>query len=184
MRGVVRLLIVALAAGGVMGGGAAWAQSSALKAFFGTYAGASLMPSVEMLPRDLRVSIMPAKADGFIIQWQTLLFKYGEPQRRNSQLLEFRPTENDPSLYEAVESDGSGGGKPPKSPLDGGTFAWAYVQGKLMSIHILSIVERGGYVLQTYDRTLNRAGMSLAFTRVRNGTVEQRLRAELNRIEG
>lgn len=175
MTGALRLLVFALVVSGVVGGGAAGAETSALKPFFGTYVGASLMPSVEMLPRDLRVSIAPAKADGFTIEWQTALFKYGEAQRRKSQLLEFRPTTNDPSLYQAV---------PPENPLDGQPFAWAYVRGRVMNIHTLTLIENGGYVLQSYERTLTRPGMSLSFTRVRNGTVEQRLRGELNRIDG
>lgn len=181
MTGMLRFLMIALVAGGIVGGGAARADSSVLKPFFGTYVGASLMPSVEMLPRDLRVSITPAKADGFVIQWQTTLFKFGESQRRKSQVLAFRPTKNDPSLYQAVRSDGA---EASDSPLDGGPLAWAFVQGKVMSIHILTIVEKGGYELQSYERTLTRGGMKLSFARVRNGTVEQRLLAELNRIDG
>ncbi len=171
-------------------------NSSSLKPFFGTYAGTSLMPSAEMLPRDLRVSIKPAAADGFTIEWQSTLFKYREAQRRKSQFVEFRPTTNDPSLYQAVPREGTGDGPgeatgdatgemgPSATPLDGGPLAWAYVQGKTMSIHVLTIVENGGYVLQSYDRTLTRDGMNLYFARVRNGTVEQRLRGEFTRIDG
>lgn len=171
MKSALRLLMFALAVGGVVGGGAAWADSSLVKPFFGTYVGASLMPSVEMLPRDLRVSIRPAKADGFVIEWQTTLFKYGESQRRKSQLLEFRPTNNGPPMYEAA-------------PSDSGSFAWAHVQGKVMRIHILTFLEDGGYVLQSYERTLTSRGMSLSFARIRDGAVEQRLAGELERIDG
>ncbi len=181
MTRALRLLMFALAVSGVVGGGTAWADSPSLKPFFGTYVGASLMPSVEMLPRDLRVSIAPAKADGFVIEWQTTLFKFGESQRRKSQRLEFRPTKSDPSLYQAVPPDGTAG---MELSENGEPFAWAYVQGKVMSIHTLTIIENGGYVLQSYERTLTRGGMKLSFVRVRNGTVDQRLSGELERIDG
>ena len=181
MTGALRVLMFALAVSGVVGGGTAWAESSPLKPFFGTYAGASLMPSVEMLPRDLRVSIKPAKADGFVIEWQTTLFKFGESQRRKSQRLEFRPTKDNPFMYQAAPPDGTAGMAPSEN---GEPFAWAYVQGKVMTIHTLTIIEKGGYVLQSYDRTLTRGGMALSFVRVRNGTVEQRLKGELERIDG
>ena len=188
MTRALRILMCMFVAGGLagsaLGGAAAWAESSALKPFFGTYVGASLMPSAEMLPRDLRVSIEPADGDGFIIQWQTTLFKYREAQRRKTQLLQFRPTKNDPSLYQAVPSDVTAGMEPSETPLDGGPLAWAHVQGRMMNIHILTIVENGGYVMQSYDRELTNGGMKLSFTRVRNGTVEQRLLAELARIDG
>lgn len=181
MTRALRFLMLALAVCGVMGGGTAWADSSTLKPFFGTYVGASLMPSVEMLPRDLRVSITPAKADGFVIEWQTTLFKFGESQRRKSQRLEFRPTKNDAFLYQAVPPDGTAGMALSEK---GEPFAWAHVQGKVMIIHTLTIIENGGYVLQSYERTLAPGGMALSFVRVRNGTVEQRLKGELNRIDG
>ena len=186
MMGALRLLVFAVAMSGVMGGGTASADSSALKAFFGTYAGESLMPSVELLPRDLRVSIAPAPADGFTIEWQTTLFKFREAQRRKSQLLEFRPTADNPSMYYVVPPDGTvgagGGPEPTVGTLGGAPYAWAYVQGRLMTIHIMTIIDRGGYVIQTYERRLTRSGMSLSFVRVQNGTVEQRLSGRLNRV--
>ena len=188
MMGALRLLVFAVAMSGVMGGGAASAESSDLKPFFGTYAGESLMPSVELVPRDLRVSIAPAPADGFTIEWHTTLFKYREVQRRKSQLLEFRPTADNPSMYYVVPADGtvgSGGGpEPTAGTLGGAPYAWAYLQGRLMTIHILSIINKGGYVVQTYERRLTRSGMSLSFVRVRNGTVEKRLSGRLNRVNG
>ena len=188
MKGALRLLVFAVAMSGAMGGGAASANPGDLKAFFGTYAGESLMPSVELMPRDLRVSIAPAPADGFTIEWHTTLFKFREPQRRKSQLLEFRPTADNPSMYYVVPPDGavgSGGGpEPTAGTLGGAPYAWAYVQGRLMTIHVMTIIDRGGYVIQTYERRLTHTGMSLAFVRVQNGTVEQRLSGRLNRVNG
>ncbi len=189
MTRALRLLMVVLAAGGVVFGavggvGSARADSSLLKPFFGTYVGKSLMPSVEMLPRDLRVSIRPAGEDGFVVEWQTTLFKFGESQRRNSQFLEFRPNKDGRPMYRAVPPDAAAATGASESALDGGSLAWAHVQGRAMRVHLLSFLEDGGYVLQSYDRTLTGAGMSLSFTRVRDGTVEQRLRAELRRIDG
>jgi hypothetical protein len=191
MTRALRLLMVVLAAGGVVigavgGVGPARADSSLLKPFFGSYVGESLMPSVEMLPRDLRVSIRPAGEDGFVVEWQTTLFKFGESQRRNAQFLQFRRNADGPPMYRAVPPDAAAAAasEASESALEGGSFAWAHVQGNAMRVHILTFLDDGGYVLQSYDRTLTRGGMSLSFARVRDGTVEQRLRAELRRVDG
>ena len=47
---------------------------------------------------------------------------------------------------------------------------------------MLFIDDNGDYVIQTYDRALTQEGMGLSFMRVRNGQVEQRLWATLERV--
>ncbi len=184
MTGALRFLTFVLVVGGFVGGGAAWADSSSLKSFFGTYEGASLAPSAEVQPRDLKVSIKPANGDGFIVEWQTTLFKPRQDVRRKTQSLEFRPAKDNPAIYQAVPSDVTAGMEPSDSPLDGGPFVWAQVLGKVMSIHVLTIAENGDYVIQSYDRALTKGGMALSFVKVRNGHVDQRLWGSLERVGG
>lgn len=177
------VLVVGGHVGGHVGAGAAWADSSPLKPFFGVYEGSSLAPSAEAQPRDLKVWIKPAPEDGFTIAWQTTLYEPDDGSRRKTQSLEFRPMKKNPSIYEAVASGLTVGMVPSKNPLEGAPFAWARVLGKVMSIHVLTIARNGDYVIQSYDRALTKDGMALAFAKVRNGQVEKRLWGALERVD-
>ncbi len=184
LRILVFLLMAGGIAGGSLGGGAAWADSSPLKPFFGTYEGASLAPSAEAQPRDLKVLIQPSADGGFTVAWQTTLYEPDDGSRRKTQSLEFRPRTDNPDLYQADPFGLSVGMVPSKDPLDGAPFAWARVLGKVMTINVLTISDDGDYVMQTYDRALTPGGMALAFTKVRNGHVEKRLWGALERVDG
>lgn len=184
MTRVLQCLMFVVVIAGMFGCATAWADSSPLKPFFGTYEGASLAPSAEVRPRDLKVSIKPADGGGFFVEWQTTLFKPLEEARRKTQSLEFRPTRDNPVIYQAVPSDVTAGMEPSESPLDGGPFAWARVLGQVLTVNILTIAENGDYVIQSYDRALTKDGMALAFVKVRNGHMEQRLWGVLERTDG
>ncbi len=187
MTRALRFLTFVLMVGGFVGGGvgagAAWADSSPLKPFFGIYEGSSLAPSAEVQPRDLKLWIKPASQDGFTVAWQTTLYEPDDKSRRKTQSLDFRPMKNRPGIYEAVASGLTVGMVPSKNPLEGAPFAWARVLGKVMSIHVLTIAKNGDYVIQTYDRALTKEGMALAFVKVRNGHVENRLWGALERVD-
>ncbi len=186
MTGALRVLLVVLAVGGLavggVGGGIARADPSALKPFFGTFEGASLAPSAEAHPRDLKVWIKPSPGDGFTIAWQTTLYEPDHDARMKTQSLEFRPRADNPSLYEAVPSDVTAGMEPSDNPLDGAPFAWARVLGQVLTVHVLTIDKNGDYVIQSYDRALTKGGMALAFVKVRNGHVQRRLLGALDRV--
>jgi len=183
-RALMVLLVAGAFAGSFLGGSAAWADSSTLKPFFGIYEGASLAPSREAQPRDLKVLIQPASDDGFTIAWQTTLYESFDETRRKTQSLQFRPRKDNPELYEVVATALSVGMAPTKDPLDGAPFAWARVLGNVMSVYVLTISKNGDFVIQTYDRALTPGGMALAFTRVRNGNMEKRLWGALDRVDG
>lgn len=182
---VLTVLVVTVGfAMGFLGGGAAWADASKLTPFFGTYEGASLAPSREAQPRDLKVLIEPAADDGFTIAWQTTLYESHDDTRRKTQSLQFRPRKENPELYEVAATELSVGMLPTKDPLDGAPFAWARVIGNVMSVYVLTIPKSGDYVIQSYDRALTNGGLALAFTRVRNGNLEKRLWGALDRVDG
>ncbi len=181
MKRVLRILTIMIVAGSFGGGGTVLADASSLKPFFGTYEGASLAPSAEAQPRDLKVYIKAAADDGFSVAWQTTIYGDDDPHRK-TQSLEFRPSKNNPNVYQALPTGLSVGMVPSRDPLDGAPFAWARVLGKVLSVNVLTITKQGDYVIQTYDRALTPGGMTLSFARVRNGSVEKRLLGSLERI--
>ncbi len=181
---VLTLLLVTAGFAGFLAGGTARADASKLKPFYGTYEGASLAPSLEAQPRDLKVLIQPAADDGFTVAWQTTLYESDDETRSKTRSLQFRPRTNNPAVYEAVATGLSVGMVPSKNPLEGAPFAWARVMGKVMSVYVLTITKDGDYVIQSYDRALTKEGMALGFTRVRNGNVEKRLWGALERVDG
>lgn len=178
------MLVIAGVAGGLFGGAAAWADAAKLRPFFGTYEGASLAPSHEVHPRDLKVLIKPAADDGFTVAWQTTLYETEDDGRSKTRSLQFFPRKNNPSVYQAVPTGLTVGMVPTRDPLDGAPFAWARVMGKVLSVYVLTISTDGDYVMQSYDRALTKDGMALGFTRVRNGTVEKRVWGALERVGG
>jgi hypothetical protein len=158
------------------------AEDAAIKPFFGTYEGATLLSSEEIRSRDLKVAITPAANDGFRVEWQTTIFKPVDDTRRKTQSLEFRRSPANPKLYAAQPSDVTVGMDPTRDPLDGAPYAWARIDGRKLTVNVLTISEEGDWVVQVYDRVLTKDGMALSFVRVRDGHVEQRLWGTLERI--
>lgn len=182
-----RVLMFVLVVGGfaitLLGAAAAWADQSALKPFFGTFEGASLAPSAEAQPRDMKVLIKPAPDGGFTVAWQTTIYEDDETERK-TQSLELRPRKDNPNIYQALPTGLSVGMVPTKDPLDGAPFAWARVLGKVLSVNVLTITKKGDYVVQTYNRALIPGGMALSFAKVRNGDVVKRVWGALERVDG
>ena len=158
------------------------AEDAAIKPFIGTYEGATLLSSEAVRSRELKVAITPAEDDSFRIAWQTTIFEPVDDTRRKTQSLEFRRSPMNPKLYAATPSDATAGMDPTRDPLDGAPYAWARVDGRTLTVNVLTISEEGDWVVQVYDRVLTKDGMALSFVRVRNGHVEQRLWGTLERI--
>ncbi len=154
-----------------------------LKEFFGTYEGLSVFPSTEVDRRELRVQIRPYAEAGFSVEWQTTIVKPGEDKRFRSQFLDLLPSADNPRVFVAAGSGGqseSGG----SIVLDRRSYAWARILERTLTVNMLTVSEEGDYVMQTYNRTLTKKGdLALAFVRVRNGEVEQRIWGTLERVE-
>lgn len=152
----------------------AWSDEAAIRPFFGTYEGRTLMPMGEARNRDLRVAIRPLGAFGFTVEWRTTLHKSGNPPESKMQAIDFEPTRR-PNVYAVARADGEG-------PADGEPYAWARLAGDRLTVNLLTITDNGDYVIQTYDRALTRDGMKLTFMRVRNGRIERQIKAALKRV--
>ena len=68
-------------------------------------------------------------------------------------------------------------------PLAGWPFVWARIKDRTLTINSLLVHDDGSYEMQTYDRTLSDAGMTLYFTRVRDGKLVRSVSGTLVKVE-
>jgi len=161
--------------------GPARAEAPSIQPFFGSYEGSTLLQSGEIKNRELRVIIRPFGESGFTVRWRTLIFKPGKDPTGRTQVVYFKPLQANPRIYAATSPE-EAAGIASDQPLDGRPFGWARIVDKTLTVNVLTISEAGDYVVQTYHRTLTKTGLALAFVRVRNGEVEQRIWGELERV--
>ena len=106
--------------------------------------------------------IRPAGA-GFTVAWTTVQRQKGDPNNpdvvRKSSSLSFVPSGR-PGIWRAANS---------ADPIAGGTLAWARVKGHTLTVNSMAIGDDGGHEMQVYERTLGDLGMTLAFTRLKDG---------------
>lgn len=155
----------------------AGAQQLPIDAFFGFFTGSGIAENADSLyfgvtVRDLDVTIGP-DGDGFYVEWTSIIRGGGDPAapdvRERISQMSFEPSER-PGIFRSVDNG---------DPLTGAAYAWAYVANTTLTVHIMAIRDDGGYLINTYDRTLSGNGMELRFTSRRDGesvrTVEARL---------
>lgn len=129
--------------------------------------------------RDLSVSIRKIKK-GLNIGWATTTYKNAKPKTKNYSI-DFLESDRD-NILSAAQKKNVFGGRDPLDPMKGEPYAWARIEGRKLSVFVLTIDADGGYEIQTYDRTLNDDNdLDLQFTRIRNGEVLRTLEAELLR---
>ncbi len=176
-----RLSISLLVAIFVCNVGPARADSSLIQPFVGSFEGSTLLQSGEIKNRELRVIIRPFGEAGFSVRWRTLIFKPGKDPTGRTQVIYFEPSASNPKIYAATPPE-EAAGIASNQPLAGRPFGWARITGKTLTVNVLTISEAGDYVVQTYNRTLTKTGLALAFVRVRNGEVEKRIWGEAERV--
>ena len=159
--------------------GAKAAEQLPLEAFYGNFQGSGIARTdasdyFGLTLRDFDVTIRPQGA-GMSISWTTVLRQGGDPDnpdvRRKSNSLDFVPSDL-PGVYRAASSGDALAGQP---------LAWAYVNGYTLTVHSLVVLEGGGYVMQTYQRTLSDMGMALEFISIKNGETARRVEGRLTK---
>ena len=104
-----------------------------------------------------------------------MLRQGGDPDnpdvRRKSNSLTFVPSDLS-GVYRATTSGDALAGQP---------LAWAYVDGYTLTVHSLVVLDGGGYVMQTYHRTLSDMGMALEFISIKNGETARRVEGRLTK---
>jgi hypothetical protein len=145
-----------------------------LEDFFGYYEGRSLFPMGEAHNRQLSVRIQSFDETGFTVDWSTIIHrKDGSDQK--TQSFSF-VSSLDPGVYVT---------KPalPTTTIVGAPIAWAALKGATLTVNVLTVVDTGDYVAQSYARTLEPGGLALDFTRVRSGTIERTIKGTLKRVD-
>jgi hypothetical protein len=157
------------------------AADPALASFFGDYTGRSIQaaPDQGLEARDLDVKIS-ARGKGFAISWTTVIYRANKPTRKTYSV-EFSGTERDGVFSSAMRRDVFGHDEP-LDPLKGEPYVWARLAGSTLTIFALLITDEGGYEIQTYDRTLTADGLTLRYTRDRNGKVLPPVTGVLKRL--
>jgi hypothetical protein len=145
------------------------AEERKIKDFFGAYTGQSISVTGEGLSaRDLSVKIKKSE-HGFNLSWTTVTRKKDQAVSRKSYSIEFSKSPRKNMWGSAVRRDAFGNMQPINPLREGDPFVWATLKGSTLTVYALLITDTGGYELQTYARTLSAQGMTLRFTRLRDG---------------
>ncbi len=129
--------------------------------------------------RDLGVRIREIDG-GLNVSWTTTIFDDGESKTKEYSI-DFLETERE-HIYKAAQKKNLFGGRDPLDPMKGEPFAWARINDRTLSVHVMLITDDGGYEIQTYDRTLKENGdLNTRFSRIRNGQTMRALTATLIR---
>ena len=159
--------------------GAKAAEQLSIEAFYGNFQGSGIARTdasdyFGLTLRDFDVTVRP-EGTGISISWTTVLRQGGDPDnpdvRRKSNNLSFVPSDL-PGVYRATNSGDALAGQP---------LAWAYVDGYTLTVHLLVVLDSGGYVMQTYNRTLSDMGMALEFISIKNGETARKVEGRLTK---
>jgi hypothetical protein len=155
------------------------ADDLSIEAFYGNFAGSGIARTDDsdyfgLTVRDFDVTIRPAP-NGISVSWTTVIRQGGDPAmpniRRKANSLNFVRTDR-AGVFRAENAG---------DPLSGAPFAWARVAGQTFTVHSLVVLDDGGYVMQTYNRTLSDLGMALEFISVRDGETARRVTGRLTK---
>ena len=158
-------------------GGPASAGEAGIADFFGHYGGSALAKTEEsdflgFEARDLDV-IIAAAEDGFVISWTTIKRRGPDKgPKRKSRTMFFLPSESPAVFRPLAQGD----------PTAGGQVSWARIENDTLTVYIMGVSDRGIYEIQAYARTLTGDGMTLLFTRIRDGERIRKVSGKLERL--
>ncbi|MBO6784872.1 MAG: hypothetical protein JJ899_16600 [Alphaproteobacteria bacterium] len=176
----LRLLAPAVALLLAVANTSASAQDLAKEAFYGHFQGSGVAENSDSLyfgvtVRDLDVRI-GAEAPGFFVEWTSVIRGGGDPGnpdvKRRTARMSFVPSA-EPGIFNATGA---------RDPRGASGLGWASISGQTLSVHVMRITDSGGYVIQTYDRTLEGTGMRLQFVNVANGEPRRQVDARLVKV--
>ena len=137
--------------------------------FFGSFVGqTSDVKPRETKTRKLAVDIKAYGEDGFKVDWRTVMSKIDGRVKIRSSSIAFKPTRRIGIYASAMKTDVFGN-EVPLDPVSGDPFVWATLKDNILHIHRLFIPDSGGYEFQSYKRSLNSEGLTIQFTRYRDG---------------
>ena len=176
---ITPLATVILVAASWLGATAAMADDLPVKSFYGHFQGSGVAENSDSLyfgvtVRDLDVKI-GAEGNGFYVEWTIVIRGGGDRNnsdiRRRTQRISFTPGDT-ANFFNAV------GRQDPR----GKGLTWAQIEKQTLSVYVMQITEAGGYVIQTYKRTLKGTGMHLKLINVANGEPQREVDARLVKV--
>ncbi len=149
---------------------AAGAAHEDFAAFLGEYEGEAVSESGgEVRKRDLRVKISPFE-NGFTVNWISVTKRPNGKLKRKEYSIDFLPTRRD-HIFRSGERKDFFGNAVPMDPMKGDPFVWARIHDDTLTVYALHVLEDGGYEMQTYARRRIPEGLSLQYSRVRDGEI-------------
>ncbi|NKC14752.1 MAG: hypothetical protein GKR94_21965 [Gammaproteobacteria bacterium] len=148
---------------------AAWAGSHVpIEAFFGHYQGSAVSAAGdEVSKRDIAVTLKHYRK-GFSLKWITITKRQDGSLKRKEHAVNFVSSGTQNVFASAMRTNVFGKAIP-MDPLKGDPYVWATLAGKTLTVHALVVTEDFGYEMQTYARTLVDGGMTLVFSRIKDG---------------
>ncbi len=160
---------------------AAAIDASKYSRFFGEFEGKAISDTGgELAERDISVTIGPYE-QGFYVQWVSTIHKASGKVKRKEYAVSFTPSDR-PGLYRSAMRKNMFGQIVPMDPMKGDPYVWATIDGDTLNVYALHITDTGGYEMQTYARTLVEGGMSLRFSRNRDGVQLREVTGSLKRL--
>ena len=149
---------------------AAPAAAPEAEPFFGDYEGEAISDNNgELRKRDLRVKIS-ATENGFTVNWISVTKKASGKLKRKEYSIDFHPTKRK-NIFRSGERKDMFGNAVPLDPMDGDPYVWARIHEDTLKVFALHVLEDGGYEMQTYARRRIPDGLSLKYSRVRDGEI-------------
>ena len=151
------------------------------KKFVGEYMGEGISQTDgELSKRDFTVKIEP-KDEGFLLTWVSVTRNDDGTLKRKKHTVQFKP-KGKSGLYGSAMRTDMFGNQVPMDPLNGEPYVWARIEGDTLFVYALLISAKGGYEMQTYERTLTPTGMDLIYSRVRDGKMMRTVEGTLKRV--
>ena len=161
---------------------AAEAASVDFTVFFGEFEGRAVSENQgEVRTRDLRVKIS-AYENGFTVNWISVTKRPNGKLKRKEYSINFLPTRR-ANIFRSGERKDFFGNAVPMDPMKGDPFVWARIHDDTLTVHALHVLEDGGYEMQTYARRRIPEGLSLKYSRVRDGEILRTVNGTLREVK-
>lgn len=178
----VNTLLIFLVLACLFGARPATARDQSIDAFFGAYEGTSISgASAGVSVRDMKVSIAPTKR-GFNVTWNTTTHKADGKSKVKTYSIDFEPTKRE-GIFGSEMRRNKFGDRVPLDPLGGEPYVWARITGDMLTVYALHITAEGSYEMQVYQRTRTAEGLSVKFTRFRDGEPMKVITGTLAKVE-
>ncbi|MBM3559608.1 MAG: hypothetical protein FJX53_07000 [Alphaproteobacteria bacterium] len=157
------------------------AQDLNIAAFHGRFQGSGVSENADSLyfgvtVRDFDVTLGPDGA-GFFVEWTTVIHSGDNSTRpevrRRTDRMVFAPA-GPARVWRAT---------PPGNPWGDG-IAWAKLKKQTLTVPVMRVTEDGGWIVQSYARTLTGTGMELDFVVVRDGEAQRHVKGRLVKVAG